>query len=254
MTSPAAAEDPAAQAFRTAMNASVPPQTRVEASAGQVSGDADTRDMLVVHGAFRREFRLAPGLVRRTHAGDVDRAKLVADHIALITTFLHLHHNGEDRHLWPMVLRNVDEAAAPVVLLMEAHHEAMSAQMDAIEELRGRFEATAGEAEREELAGACDRLVTLLNEHLDAEEARILPLAAQHISAQEWATLGEEGMGDIPKKQLPLAFGMMTHEGDPEVVAEMIAKAPLLVRLIVPPLARRAFKRYALRVHGTATP
>lgn len=39
---------------------------------------ADTRDMIVVHTALRREFRLVPGLVRETPVGDVARASMLA--------------------------------------------------------------------------------------------------------------------------------------------------------------------------------
>jgi hypothetical protein len=122
----------------------------------------DTRDMVVVDTAFRREFRLAPGLVRGVADGDV--------------------------------------------------------------------------------------------EHLSAEEEQLLPIAARHVTAAEWQRLGEEGMAGVRQSQLPLAFGMMQYEGDPEALAEMLSHAPLLARLLMPVLAPRAFARYSKRVHGTATP
>ena len=128
----------------------------------------------------------------------------------MIVEFLHHHHGGEDRLLWPRLLQRVGEESAPIVPLMEAQHESISAQLDEVERLRTPYAATAGES--------------------------------------------EEGMGTLPKRKLPLAFGMTQYEGDPETLAEMIAGAPLPVRLIVPPLARRAFRKHALRVHGTETP
>jgi hypothetical protein len=51
-----------------------------------------------------------------------------------------------------------------------------------------------------------------------------------------------------------VTFGMIQHEADPVVVARMISGAPPPVRWLLPRLARRAFRRYALRIHGTATP
>ncbi len=215
---------------------------------------ADTRDMLVVHAAFRREFRLVPALVRATAEGDTARAKTVADHLELMTMFLHHHHGGEDRLLWPVLLERIAGEHCPLVLLMEAHHEAISAQLDVVEELRALFGAMATAEHRDDLAAACDRLHQLLDEHLTAEEQRILPLAAQHLSETEWATMGEEGLGTLPKDKVPLALGMMMYEGDPEVIAIMLAGAPKPIRLIGPVLGRRAFRRYARRVHGTARP
>ena len=47
---------------------------------------------------------------------------------------------------------------------------------------------------------------------------------------------------------------MMQHDGDPRVVATMLGTAPKPVQLLVPRLARRAFRKHSLAVHGTATP
>jgi hemerythrin-like domain-containing protein len=215
---------------------------------------ADTRDVVLLHDAFRREFRLLPGLVRETGCGQVTRATTVADHLQLITGFLHHHHTGEDRLLWPVLLDRADSKFAPTVLLMEAQHERVAEQLELVEGLSTAFAATAGPEEQAALAAACDLLYVLLEEHLTAEENRVLPLAERYISKQEWIAMGEEGLGTLPKRQLPIAFGMMSYQGDPEVLADMIAPAPLPIRLLVPPLGRRAFRRYALRVHGTATP
>ena len=51
-----------------------------------------------------------------------------------------------------------------------------------------------------------------------------------------------------------LVFGMIQYEGDPKVVVQMLADAPAPVRWLVPRLSRRAFRRHARRLHGTATP
>ena len=44
------------------------------------------------------------------------------------------------------------------------------------------------------------------------------------------------------------------YEGDPEVIRLMLAPAPLPVRILVPWLGRRAFRRRALALYGTPTP
>ena len=53
---------------------------------------------------------------------------------------------------------------------------------------------------------------------------------------------------------LLIGFGMMLYEGDPEALALEIAKLPAPLRPILPVLGRRAFRRYARRIHGTPTP
>ena len=113
---------------------------------------------------------------------------------------------------------------------------------------------TAAVAARTRLAEALDRLCTVLEEHLTAEEQHILPLAARHLTDEEWERLGADGFAQIPKKQLPLVFGMLTYQGDPEVTGSMLAHAPALARLVMPVLAPRAYARYAQRVHLAAAP
>jgi hypothetical protein len=47
---------------------------------------------------------------------------------------------------------------------------------------------------------------------------------------------------------------MMLYEDDPEALALEIAKLPAPLRPLVPILGRRAFRKYARRIHGTPTP
>ena len=59
----------------------------------------DTRIMPVIHTLFRRELRLASGLLRGVAEGDTARAAVVADHLALVDEVLH-HHHSADRHFF----------------------------------------------------------------------------------------------------------------------------------------------------------
>lgn len=214
----------------------------------------DTREMLVVHSLFRRELRLAGGLVRRVRPGDGRRATLVADHLAVVEDVLHHHHVAEDELLWPRLEQRVPEELAPVVQLMETQHEKVDSLLGQIGTLRPSWARTPDRSRTDELAELYDQLYIHTAEHLDAEESRVLPLVARCITADEWGELGEAGRNGIKRSDLALVFGMMMYEGDPEVVATMLAPAPLPVRVLVPRLGRRAYRRHALAVHGTTTP
>lgn len=217
-------------------------------------GTIDTREMNCVHTFLRREFRLAPGVVRGVSAGDSRRVATVADHLEFLTTFLHLHHTGEDRLLWPKLLARVPQELAPIVRLMEDQHARMDTLLQQIARARAAWRSGTRQVERDELARLLDELYAGLCEHLDAEEERLLPIAARTLTEAEWKELGEEGVKHLPKSDLPLVLGMIQYEGDPEVVAAMVDGTPRLIRLVVPLLSRRAFRRHALAVHGTATP
>jgi hemerythrin-like domain-containing protein len=208
----------------------------------------DTREMVVVHTAFRREFEEAPAIIRSVPAGDRPLAHRVADHVQLMLDMLHHHHAGEDKLLWPKLLARVPKEVAPTVELMEAQHEGIHAELEQARVALERWREGGRDDQKEALAAAIERLTPLLVEHLGAEEERILPLAAECLTQAEWDELGEEGMGGIPKKQLPTVFGMLMKDGDPEVLRAMLLHAPLLPRMMLPKVAPRLYGRYSRRL------
>jgi hemerythrin-like domain-containing protein len=214
----------------------------------------DTRQMNTVHSFFRREFRLAGGVVRRVEAGDGKRAQVVADHVDLLTRTLHHHHTHEDELIWPKLLQRVPEELAPIVRLMEAQHGRVDALIAEIDEIRPRWAVTGGAPDRDRLADLLDQLYVHLSEHLDAEEERVLPIIARNITEEEWHEVGERARMSNRKDQMSLVLGMLQYDGDPEAIAMMLAAAPAPVRYIVPKLSRRAFRKHALLIHGTPTP
>jgi hypothetical protein len=214
----------------------------------------DTSTMNTIHTFFRREFRLAGGLLRGVTAGDLARAKVVGSHLDLLALALHHHHSIEDRLLWPLLLERVPDDLAPIVHLMESQHERVDALIQGVGETLPRFSETADAGARDQLADLFDTLYVHLVEHLDAEEERLLPIAARSLTQAEWDALGEAGRAEAPKGHAMLVLGMFQHDGDPRVIAQMLADAPPPLRWLLPRLARRAFRRHALRVHGTARP
>jgi hypothetical protein len=214
----------------------------------------DTRDMVVVHDSIRRQFGQAPALVRGVAPGDTDRAAVVADHLDLLGALLHHHHVGEDRLLWPVLQPRLPADVAERVARMQSQHDGIAEGQAAVTGAVAAWRDGAGEDEREALATTWEDLVARITEHLAAEEQHILPLAAAHMTPAEWQRLGEEGIGGLPRKQLPLVFGMVMYQADPEVIRGILAHAPLLPRLLMPYLAPRVYARYAQRLHGTTTP
>lgn len=214
----------------------------------------DTRVMAVLHSFYRREYRLAGGLLRAVAPGDRQRAQVVAEHLGFLSRSLHHHHTIEDTMLWPVLVERVPEELAPLVHLMEAQHARVDGLVEEITPLLAGFATSADPAVRDRLADLLDTLYVHLAEHLDAEEERLMPIVSRSISQAEWDALGEAGRSGVPKGMALLTLGMYQHEGDPDAFATMLADAPPPVRWLLPKLARRAFRRYAVRVHGTATP
>lgn len=217
-------------------------------------GLTDVRMMVVAHSSFRRELRLAVPAVRRTAAGDRRRAGEVADHVDLFLGAVLHHHTIEDDLLWDPLAARVPEEVAPLVDLMQHQHAGVHDRLEATQALLPPWRTTAGGTERDALADALQDLVTALCEHLDTEEELVLPLMARHITGPEWEEFTRQGMESIPRRLMLAGFGMMLYEGDAEAVALEIRKLPAPLRPLLPALGRRAYRRYALRLHGTATP
>ena len=136
----------------------------------------DTGEMPAVHSFFRRETRLAGGLVRGVREGDTARAAVVDDHLDLLGRALHAHHTGEDELLWPLLLQRVPDELAPVVHLMESQHHGIEEALRQVDALRPRWRACRGGRRRgtrspRRSTGLSHHLV----EHMDAEEERLLP-------------------------------------------------------------------------------
>jgi hypothetical protein len=66
--------------------------------------------------------------------------------------------------------------------------------------------------------------------------------------------MGEAARANTQRSEFLLVLGMIIQDGDPEIVAHMLAAAPTPVRWLLLKLGRRAYRRHARAVHGTTTP
>jgi hemerythrin-like domain-containing protein len=213
----------------------------------------DRREMLVVHDVFRREFALMPRLIGTVAPGDRDRAELVGAHIDGLTTLLHHHHHGEDTNVWPLLVDRCADVAAHT-RSMHDQHEQLATRLDAVNDALAVWRVDASAASGHGLVGALDRALTSLWQHLDDEERYVVPLLAQHISAAEWDALVQQGSADADPAQLPLMFGMLMYEGDPEIIERALAAMPADALSVITATAPQAFAEHSRAVHGTPTP
>ena len=66
-------------------------------------GSIDVSEMFAVHDAMRKEYGSMPLLVKSIAEGDSDRAAVITEHVHLMGRLMHVHHQGEDELLWPLV-------------------------------------------------------------------------------------------------------------------------------------------------------
>jgi hypothetical protein len=201
---------------------------------------ADVREMYMAHTMFRREFGLLPAVISNVAAADATRA--------------HHHHQAEDTYLWPRLVSRAAQEAPPIVAAMQAQHEQLDKVLADVTAGLAGWRETADPVQGAQLAATAGRLRGLLAEHLAAEDEQAVPLIAQYITAAEWGEMVAASAVGIEPEQMPLLFGMMMYEGDPEVIREAIDHMPPEVRPVMAELAAGAFARHAELVHGTPAP
>jgi len=185
----------------------------------------DTHDMVVVHRVFRREFGLMPAILATVEAGDTRRSAAVGAHAAEVLSTLHHHHGAEDEMLWPRLHERV-AMAADELHRMEQQHERIAVQLDEIGAILPQWTAEADPAGRQRLSELFRRASIAIDEHLDDEESKVLPVVEQHITADEWQELSARGMSSLPPARLLVFLGHILEEATPAERTAFLLKLP----------------------------
>jgi hemerythrin-like domain-containing protein len=210
---------------------------------------ADSRDMIVVHDMFRREFKAIPSLVSEVREGDRAQVAIVADHVAWMVSFLHGHHEGEDMLVWPRLVERCPTETEPLIFTMESQHHGLAQALDELAAMAADWRKTCAAPERDALAGAATYLLVRIAEHLDLEERKVLSLIDTYLTEKEWKQVGGSGLKKFAFRELTVSFGMILHDATPEQVAIMRATIPRGPWMVFSLLGPRAYVKYARRLH-----
>jgi hemerythrin-like domain-containing protein len=208
------------------------------------------QEMVVVHRVFRRESRLLAELIRGVRPGDVERARVLAEMVREYDKGLHSHHTSEDALLWPKLLARVD-LDADLILRMEQQHEVVAQGLHLMMERLATWERDASAAARDPLADAMDAHRRDLLVHLDEEERSVLPLVTEHITAAEWAELGEVARSHTPKDKLLFMLGALLEEATPQETTRFLSHLPVPARVLWHTVGRRQYTRRMRRIRQT---
>lgn len=204
--------------------------------------DTDTRDMVLVHRVFRREFGLLPLMVRNVTDGDAAAAARVVRHATEMTDALHHHHHNEDELLWPRLLQRAP-VDADLVARMEVQHTALGEILGRVAEVLPVWQRTARSRDGRTLAGDLAELHVQLEEHLDEEEARVLPIVGRTITPAEWDELAKRGFAAMPKRRALVFLGHILESASPPERARFLRRVPPPVRMAYRLIGQRAFIR-----------
>jgi len=217
-------------------------------SATAVQESPNTQEMVVIHRIFRRGFPKLADLARRVPAHDTAWAGAVAAHAEFLLNGLHHHHTAEDEHLWPLLLERTQPDAL-LVARMEDQHAVVATHVARIRHLLPGWRAAPSGSE---LAPGLDKLSIALAQHLDEEEAEILPLVRAHITVAEWQEMGDAAFAKFSNEEKLIALGQMLDVATPEEATGFLATLPLPIRLMWRLAGRRRYARYMETVSHTA--
>jgi|RhiMethySRZTD1v2_1073278.scaffolds.fasta_scaffold07546_5 deazaflavin-dependent oxidoreductase (nitroreductase family) len=218
---------------------------------GQRHQQPAVQEMVVIHRIFREEFRRLPDLVRGVPDGHLRRAADVAAYVTFNLDSVHNHHTAEDEYLWPLLLERARPDAA-LIRRMEGQHNRITAYTEEARRHLADWHAAPVRASGSRLADTLAQLTDALAEHMDDEEAHVLPLVTEHVTVAEWQELGQRSFDKFPRSALPIMMGQLLAVATPEEAALFMGKLPLPVRLIWRLAGRRKYVRYMRRVRSDA--
>lgn len=189
----------------------------------------DTSDMVAVHRVFREALEAASDLVADAVVEQPGKAEAVASYYANVLAYLHAHQEGEDQLLWPLLRERCPDATVRVGLLA-AQHAGMTETLAQAERALSEWAAEPTAEHGSGLVGALGTLRFELVRHLDGEERDILPLAAEHLSAEEWDQLPQYAVTHFSGDKVWLVLGLVIDAQADEHRAAMLEKLPQPVR------------------------
>ncbi len=194
----------------------------------------------LIHGAVRRDVaRLAEAL-----EGEPDQARScdLLRAYRFLRAELTRHHEGEDTHIWPMMVRL---GADPALLAqMEEEHEAMA---DALGGVEAALVALASGPTRATLDAAREEVATMaqvVDTHLRHEEEELEPVLLPMTDTEEWAAVEKKLRGGSVV-EAGRFFAWLTDDMPPE---EKVFLGTLVPRPVTGLLSWLLGRRYAREI------
>lgn len=209
----------------------------------------DTSDMINLHRVFRDGLAAAPRYVGSVQPGDTQRAALVADYYANVLRLLHSHHNGEDELVTPKLVERAGADAAAVSRIA-AQHQPVVGLLDDAESKIATWRVDPTQASSAQLIMSLAALDAGLTPHLDEEERVVLPIAARHMTPEEWGELPGHGLAHFDGDKIWLVLGLIREGMTPERLAEMDAHMPPPVSEMWASVGRPAFEEFVGTLRG----
>jgi hemerythrin-like domain-containing protein len=211
-----------------------------------VSPAADTTDFTAIHTCLRRGGRAIAAAMTTLDPADRRRVDAVRRYWEGYAGEVLAHHTVEDTIFYPALVERVPEAAEHLGRIDGDHHlldELMDEGRAAIADV-----VAGGSAER--AARVLGHLDVVMHEHLDYEDAELVPLFARHFDQDEYEALGKAAVKSLGLgKQALFTVPFVGSWLDADLRAHLLGTAPLPFRLMYR-LTRRSHERLATAALG----
>lgn len=208
--------------------------------------------MVLIHDAFRTQFAALPGLISAVAAKDTARSRRVGKHLANMIDVLHHHHAAEDEVLWPRLLERVPNSQNDIRQAVD-EHDSVTAVINTMKSLRVSWMISANPTLTDQLAARVAKLSATLATHLSNEEQAVVPLIAQWITPDEWQSFIDRGGAYVKPANLQFALtfaGYVLAESTHAEQEQFIASVPVMPRMLLQRLGRRALTSYQAKLYG----
>ncbi|WP_441726795.1 hemerythrin domain-containing protein [Glaciibacter sp. 2TAF33] len=195
----------------------------------------DASGMAEIHRMFRAGFDEGPALVGCVADTDAAHADIVADHLSMLSTGLHAHHEGEDSLLWGRLEARAPSCAVHVARMKQQHAEMLS-HLEALDASLPAWRVSGRATDAASVVAALAGINAALALHLPDEEVHIVPVMETVLTPAEVDALSEHGRKATPRGKMFIQLGAILAAqpdgGDDWLRGHLPAPVRMIWRLI----------------------
>jgi hypothetical protein len=208
----------------------------------------------VLHQLARRELRLLGELAGWAPADESERTATLTHHADLIGRVLLHHHAVEREAVWPALLRAVpaDRAAAVRRLVGDwtAHCARIDHMLRDVSTAARQWQVAGTAAARDAFALACLDLADIVDTQTADEEAALLPLLGEHLSAGDWAVIARSSRCRLSAREQLLVLGLALEDSCAADRARLLNGLSPAARLAWRLHGRQDYRAAVVRLRG----
>lgn len=210
----------------------------------------DASGMAEIHRMFRAGFGEGPQLVHAVADHDAAHADIVGDYLAMLSTGLHGHHEGEDSMLWDRLESRAPSCVAHVERMKRQHAE-MLLHLEELDVSLPAWRASGRATDGASVVSALDGINAALAVHLPDEEVHIVPVMETVFTPKDIDAFAEHGRKSTAKGKTFIQLGTILAAQPDGGENWQHKHLPAPVRLIWRLVGKPKYARYRSALTGT---